>query len=78
MLYIKSFCQKQKYAKYAVIGVGMILSILTVYYSLIIGSFVLKIIAFMSALNPLMIIALNIYYVGISLSCLEYLKGNKN
>lgn len=64
------------YAKYAVIGVGMVLSILTVYYALKIGSFVLGIISFMSALNPLMIIALNIYYVGISLSCLEYLKGN--
>ena len=67
-----------KYAKYAVIGVGMILSILTVYYALVVGSFVLRIIAFMSALNPLMIVALNVYYVGISLSYLEYLKGTEN
>ena len=65
-------------AKYTVIGLGMVLSILTVYYALKIGSFSLRIIAFMSALNPLMILALNIYYIGISLSYLEYLKGNQN
>lgn len=64
-----------KVVKYSVIALGLGVSILTLYLAFTGASLFFKYIAFISALNPLMIIALNIYYLGMSFAYLEYSKG---
>lgn len=61
-----------KIIKYAIIGTSIILAMLFLYFILSIGSLFINIISLISSLNPLMIIALNVYYLGISLSYIEY------
>lgn len=47
-------------------GGALILSIAVLYIFFVLGSLFLNFISLISTLNPLMILALNIYYVGIS------------
>ena len=64
--------------KYTIIGACIILAILFLYFVFSIGSLLISLISFASSLNPLMIIALNIYYVGMSLSYIEYSKNKED
>lgn len=56
-----------KYAKNGVKLVGLLISITIVYLTLSLGSLFLNFISVVSVLNPLMIVALNIYYVIMAL-----------
>ena len=67
-----------KIIKYAIIGVSSVLAIIFLYVAFSVSSSLISVISFVSSLNPLMIIALNMYYIGMSLSYIEYSKNKED
>ena len=67
-----------KNIKKIIIATSVVLAIISLYFVLSISSSFINLISFISALNPLTIIALNIYYIGMSLSYIEQSKNKEN